>query len=215
VTGVDHDKGHIEAARALAADKGVDNLSFEIGDALRLPFDDCTFEAVYENDLFTHLAQNAVGAAHEAYRLLRAGGILAARDVAVESVVWGNQSEPIKELDRLMIAWQRERGSDVTLGKRLPAILREAGFKHTIKSVSADSKGDPESVRSHAQITLKLLDGPFGKAILDNRWGDRTTIERLKGAIRAWGEHSDSFFANVHVEVIGWKEVQAGDMPRY
>jgi hypothetical protein len=28
-------------------------------------------------------------------------------------------------------------------------------------------------------------------------------IERLKGAIRAWGEHPDSFFANVHVEVIG------------
>ena len=206
VIGIDHDKKHIQAARAMAVDNGVDNISFEIGDALNLPFDNCAFEAVYENDLFTHLAQNAVRAAREAYRLLKEGGILAARDVDVQSAVWGNQSEPIKELDRLMIAWQRERGSDVTLGKRLPAILREAGFIHIGKSVSADSKGDPESVQSHTQITLNLLDGPFGKAILDNGWGDKATVERLKGAIRAWGGHPDSFFANVHVEVIGWKE---------
>jgi hypothetical protein len=50
-----------------------------------------------------------------------------------------------------------------------------------------------------------LLDGPFGRAIVEQRWADPTTVERLKDSIRAWGEHPDAFFANVHVEVIGWK----------
>jgi hypothetical protein len=99
----------------------------------------------------------------------------------------------------------QKRGSDITLGKRLPAILRKCGFIRTIKSVSADTKGSPEEVRSHAEIMIFMLDGPFGKAIVDNGWADRRTVERLKENIMEWGEHPDAFFANIHVEVIGWK----------
>jgi hypothetical protein len=104
-----------------------------------------------------------------------------------------------------MIAWQRHRGSDITLGKRLPEIVRQAGFSGAIKSVSADTKGNPESVRSHADMTVSLLDGPFGHAILENEWAEPDTVERLKDGIQAWAGHPDAFFANVHVEVICWK----------
>jgi hypothetical protein len=104
-----------------------------------------------------------------------------------------------------MVAWQRSRGSDITIGKRLPEILREAGFTGALKSVSADTKADPEAVRSHAQTTIFLLDGPLGQDILENGWADGAAIERLKRSILEWGEHPDAFFANVHVEVIGWK----------
>jgi SAM-dependent methyltransferase len=205
VTGIDHDAVHIEAARALAAERGVTNATFQVGNVLLLPFEDGTFVAVFENNVFTHLSQDAVRAAVEAYRVLKPGGFLAARDVDAEAVVWGHRTDPIKELDRLFVAWHHSRGSDITLGKRLPAILREAGFGGTIKSVSADTKGDPEATRSHAEITLSLLDGPFGRDIVDKDWADRRTVERLKESIREWGEHPDAFFANVHVEVIGWK----------
>jgi hypothetical protein len=49
------------------------------------------------------------------------------------------------------------------------------------------------------------LEGLFGRDIVDKGWGDEATVERLKASIQAWGEHPDAFFANVHVEVIGWK----------
>lgn len=205
VTGIDHDRTHIEAARALAAERGVTNVTFQTGDALAVRFEDETFDAAFENNVFTHLAQNAVGAASEVYRVLKPGGFFAARDVDVDSVVWGHLIDPLKQLDRLFIAWHQSRGSDITLGKRLPAILREAGFTDTVKSVSADTKGNPEEVRSHAAITVSLLDGPFGQAIVDKGWGDKSVVEHLKESIRAWGEHPDAFFANVHVEVVGWK----------
>ena len=205
VTGIDHDAQHIDAARALAAERGVTNVTFETGDALSLPFEDVTFDAAFENDLLTHLSQDAVRAAKEVYRALKPGGLFAARDVDADSVVWGHQTESIKQLDRLFIAWHQSRGSDIALGKRLPEILREAGFTATLKSVSADTKGDPNATRSHAKITLFLLNGPFGRDILDKGWADRPTIERLKESIQEWGEHPDAFFANLHVEVIGWK----------
>lgn len=118
----------------------------------------------FENNVFVHLSQTAVQAAREAYRMLKPRGFFAARDADVDSVVWGHFDESLKQLDKLFAAWHRSRGSDISLGKRLPAILREAGFGSTLKSVSADTKGDPQAVRSHAQITRSLLDGPFGKA---------------------------------------------------
>jgi hypothetical protein len=49
------------------------------------------------------------------------------------------------------------------------------------------------------------LDGPFGQDIVEKGWVDQSVVERLKENIREWGEHPDAFFANVHVEVIGWK----------
>jgi ubiquinone/menaquinone biosynthesis C-methylase UbiE len=205
VTGIDHDRENIEAARALAANRGMTNVTFQMGDALSLSFEGDTFEAVFENDVFTHLAQDAARAAREAYRVLKPRGFFAARDVDADSVVWGNLSDSIKLLDKLFIAWHESRGSDITIGKRLPTILRDAGFTHTIKSVSADTKGSPEETRSHADITISLLDGAFGRDIVDKGWASESMVARLKESIRVWGEHPDAFFANVHVEVIGWK----------
>jgi ubiquinone/menaquinone biosynthesis C-methylase UbiE len=211
VIGVDYDAAHVKAARALAAERGVTNVTFQGGDATALQFEDSTFDAASENDLFTHLSQNATRAAREVYRVLRPGGFFGARDVDAEAVVWGHLTDPIKQLDELMMAWQRSRGSDITLGKRLPAILRQAGFTHTVKSVSADTQGDAEAVRAHARIMVSLLDGPLGRDALANGWTDEATLEQLKASILAWAEHPDAFFANVHVEVVGWKPGRSGD----
>jgi SAM-dependent methyltransferase len=205
VTGVDHDAAEIDAARALAAERGITNVTFQTGNALALGFQEGTFDAAFENNLFVHLSQNAVRAAKQVYRVLKPGGVFGARDANSDAVVWGNPIEALKELDALFYRWHQSRGSDIALGKRLPTILREAGFTDTIKSVSADTKGTPASTRAHAEITIFLLDGPFGRDVVDKGWADQATVEYLKDSIREWGEHPDAFFANVHVEVIGWK----------
>jgi ubiquinone/menaquinone biosynthesis C-methylase UbiE len=205
VTGVDHDAAEIESARALAAEQGISNVTFQMGNALALAFQDSVFDAAFENNLFVHLSENAGQAAREVYRVLKPGGLFGARDADSDAVVWGHSIEALKQLDALFYRWHQSRGSDIALGKRLPAILRKAGFAGTIKSVSADTKGTPKSTRDHAEITVFLLDGPFGRDIVDRGWADQAMVEHLKDSIRAWGVHPDAFFANVHVEVIGWK----------
>lgn len=205
IIGIDHDQTHIEMAKKLAAERRVANVAFHTGDALSLPFDENIFDAVFENDMFTHLSVQADMAAKEVYRVLKPNGLFAARDVEADAVVWGSKTDLLKELDRLFIDWHQSRGSDITLGKQLPAILRRAGFTNTIKNISADTKGNIKETRSHAEITISLLDGPFGGEIRERGWADKSTVEQLKKSIREWGEHPDAFFANVHVEVIGWK----------
>ena len=205
VTGIDHDAGHLEAAKALAAEQGVSNVSLELGDALSLPFEDATFDAVFENNVFVHLAGNAPAAAAEVRRVLKPGGLFAARDVSAQDVIWARWSEALRRFDELFHLWHELRGSDIDLGKRLPAILREAGFVDAIKSVSADTKGTLEEVQSNAQMMTALLDGPFGSAILTHNWAEADTIDYLKQGIRDWADDPDAFFANVHVEVVAWK----------
>lgn len=205
VTGIDHDYAHIEAAKKLANQQGMIHVTFQTGSALSLPFENGIFDAAFENNVFTHLAEDALLAAREIFRVLKPGGLFAARDVDTDSVVWGHLNDTIRQLDHLFTTWLQSRGSNTTIGKHLPAILREAGFTGTLKSVSADTKGKPDETRSHAGITISLLEGPFGRDIVDKGWVERSTVEKFKESIREWGEHPDAFFANVHVEVVGRK----------
>ena len=108
-TGIDHDAAHVASARALAAERGISNASFLVSDALSLPFEDETFDAAFENNVFIHISEDVVRAAEEVLRVLKPGGLFAARDAGAEAVVWGRANDSTRRLDELMIAWQRSR----------------------------------------------------------------------------------------------------------
>lgn len=83
VTTVDLDTQSIECVRERARQAGkavADRIHFVRGDALRLPFDGQSFDAVFSFDSLHHLpdCDAAVG---EMLRVLRPGGVFAAADV--------------------------------------------------------------------------------------------------------------------------------------
>lgn len=205
VVGLDHDPTHVAMARTLAQERGLDNATFEDGDATTLPYEDDRFDVAFENDVFVHLGSHAVTAAREIHRVLRPSGIFAARDAVVDAALWANQTEPMREFDKLFFRWQAGRGSDLNLGRGLPRIVREAGFEVIGISVSADTKGTEPEVKEHARRMLSLLDGPVGHDAKARGAVDGDGVDRMAAAIRRWGSRPDSFFANVHVEVIGRK----------
>jgi SAM-dependent methyltransferase len=81
VTGVDLSPGFIDAAAYLTARCGLsDRVTFQVGDALHLPFEDGTFDAVF----LQHVAMNVEDRAAlyaEVHRSLAPGGRLASYDV--------------------------------------------------------------------------------------------------------------------------------------
>ena len=120
VTGVDHDRVHVVQARERAVGAGAINLTYQVGDVRTLPFPDASFDVAFENNVFMHLAPDALQAVHEARRVLVPGGLLAARDVDAGSVVWGQGNPAIREFDGLFGRWHESRGSDIGFGRRLP-----------------------------------------------------------------------------------------------
>ena len=81
VTGVDLSPGFIDAATYLTVRCGLsDRVAFQVGDALHLPFDDASFDAVFLQHVSMNIAdRNALY--KEMHRILAPGGRLATYDL--------------------------------------------------------------------------------------------------------------------------------------
>lgn len=141
VVGVDPSPGFLERARELAAD--LPELSFVEGDAAALPFDDGWADVVVSHTVLCHVAEPAVALA-EASRILRPGGRLAVfdGDYATTTVATG----PADPLQACVQACLETVVHDPWLARRLPALLRDAGF--------ADMR-----LRGHSYVEAPSSDG--------------------------------------------------------
>jgi SAM-dependent methyltransferase len=127
VVGVDLSRELLRAAREWSAPHHP-NLRFVEGDALDLPLADGTFDFAYSRLLYQHLPE-PVRAAREALRVLRAGGRLVVVDVdAAWQSIWP-ACPAFDRLNALACEAQAAAGGDRFIGRRLPAVLQEAGFR--------------------------------------------------------------------------------------
>lgn len=87
VTAVDHAPGIVEQARAYAAERGLDNMSFAVADVHALDFPDDTFCVVHAHQVLQHVG-DPVRALREMRRVTRPGGIVAVRDSDYGAFTW-------------------------------------------------------------------------------------------------------------------------------
>jgi len=206
VVGVDYDVHHIEAARRLAAEHGVTNVTFDVGDIYALPYDDASFDAAVESSVFIHLGRH-VEAAREVYRMLKPGGVLLTSDTCMDGTVTGPPMGAIREAYRFFHRWHRSRGCDLTIGKRMPSILRRAGFDHIEIGASSDWKAGPQAVAEHARLLGGLFEpgGGIRATALERGWTDEARMDRIAAGWRAWAADPDAFVVFVMVELVARK----------
>lgn len=80
VVGLDLAATMVSEARARAAKRGLDRVSFVVGDAMKLPFEDGRFDAAYTIDSMKHWPDRALGL-REMFRVLKPGGHLLAMEL--------------------------------------------------------------------------------------------------------------------------------------
>ena len=119
-------------ARAYLAAAGVTNWRPVRANAMATGLAPASVDFVYARYLFQHLP-DPTGAAREAARVLRPGGVLAVFDVDDALVILDPPPAPTVAPinDRLEAAHRAEqaaRGGNRLIGRRLPHILRDAGF---------------------------------------------------------------------------------------
>lgn len=96
VTGIDMVPAMLEEARTLQARKGLQNLSWELGEATKLPFEDDAFSLVVSRYSFHHLLEPAQ-VLKEMTRVCRRGGRVAVADVTPEA----DKAQAYDELEKL------------------------------------------------------------------------------------------------------------------
>ncbi len=206
VVGIDLYEPRLEQARALAAERGADNVSFQVASVYELPFDDDTFDAAFENGMLEHV-DDPEKAAREIHRVLRHGGVFGSRDVDNDGRLWGSLPPMLKGLPDFLRALRSFQGHNFFLGKELRGLLRRAGFENVVASASVDSDGTTEAMMRITGQLVGVISAPETRQIaLDHQLIDEATLKQWVVAMREWGAHPDAFHARIHCEAVGWKE---------
>ncbi|MBO6782266.1 MAG: methyltransferase domain-containing protein [Alphaproteobacteria bacterium] len=157
VVGVDQLEPFLERARELAAD--LDNVSFRQADARALPFDDASFDVVVLHTLLTHVP-GPEDVLADVHRVLRPGGQVAIYDGDFTTMtVATSDADP---LQACIDAFVEGNVHDRWLVRRLPTLLREAGF-------------EPGPTRSHGHLDTEVSQ-------LTRGWTERGALY-----MRQWG----------------------------
>jgi ubiquinone/menaquinone biosynthesis C-methylase UbiE len=127
IVGVDHSPALLDIARRLTADEGLtDNVTYQTGDAHRLPFRDDQFDLVTLHTLISHV-DDPPQVLREARRVVRPGGVVAIFDGDYASLTFAYPDHPLartveEKLMQLIVANPR-------VMRDMPRLLNEAGLE--------------------------------------------------------------------------------------
>jgi SAM-dependent methyltransferase len=191
IWGVDRDAGVLAlAARRLTALRA---------DAADLPFPSSSFDGVHARLVLRHLPDPARALA-EVRRVLRPGGRVVLADSDDGALVIHPWPEDIARALRAKHESARRRGADPLIGRRLVALLREAGFSNLVARTQVIDTGGVGRA-AFAQVVLAPLAGAIDADLLALE--DQAAAAR---AIQGWAQDESAFGMTTVVGVGGTKD---------
>ena len=196
--GVDLDEAKLALARTEAADAGIDNVEFRMGDVLQRGGEGDRFDVIYMRFLLTHLTDPAAAVAN-AVAQLAPDGVLVVEDIDFS----GHFCYPDSPAFRNYVAWYsdavRGRGADPDIGPRLPGLLADAGLDDVGIHV-VQPAGTTGEVKLLCPITLEAIaDAVLGAGLATNEEFQRTvdelyafaqtdgTVMSIPRIVQSWG----------------------------
>lgn len=122
--------------------QGLPNLTFQQGDAHRIPFDNGTFDVVYGRYILEHV-HDATQVLREVYRVLKPGGRVYFQENTISLVKFYPECPHFDFVWQQFIALQKRLGGDAEIGIKLYFLLKTIGFDH-LQNSFADEVHYPE-----------------------------------------------------------------------
>jgi SAM-dependent methyltransferase len=178
------------------------NLEFVTGDAYALPFDDDTFDVVHAHQTLQHVA-DPVAVLREMRRVAKPGGVVAARDVDYDGIIWFPELPALDAWLRLYGLVHRSNGGEPNAGRRLKAWAREAGFDDVATSASVwNFSDDADREWWGSMWESRVLESAFAEDALAKGLASREHLELISRGWREWADSPDGWLAMPHGELI-------------
>jgi len=206
VTGVDLEQSQLERARENAAKLGLTNVKFGRCDVYELPYQDNLFDAVFSHAMLEHM-HDPLEVLKEMRRVLKPGGLVGIRSIDLAATLISPAEATLTTAYDIWLKYRQHCGGDPFMGRRLRALLREAGFEKTIGSASSETWGTPQLTQSMKSVLKEEFTGPkIAETAIQMGWADQAQMDSAVSALKEWGDHADAFMAIVWCEAVGWKE---------
>ena len=202
VVGIDVGAPQIERATALAKEKGVGNVRFQLGNVYELPFPDASFDAALANFVLQHVRE-PLRALKEMRRVLGPGGVVGVTDTDESTRLTAPSTPLVDEMISLMLRVRGEIGSP-RYAFHLRRLLLEAGFARAEAYASAAGFGTPERLRVFAG-TSEILRRPWlVKMVTKHGWADQAKLEAMIAEAQDWAARPDVIHAALNCQAVGW-----------
>ncbi|WP_395243084.1 methyltransferase domain-containing protein [Agromyces sp. MMS24-K17] len=202
VVGVDASSEVVERANGLAATEGVPNVEFRVGDAYALDFPDASFDIVHAHQVLQHLAR-PIDALREWRRVLRPGGIVAARDVDYGGVLSSPSSVGLTRWLDLYHDVHDWNGGEANAGRHLLGWAHAAGFTEVAATGSVWVFASPlEREWWGGAWAERATQSQFAAHAIESGHSNPAELESIAQAWRDWVGDPDGWFLMPHGEII-------------
>lgn len=205
VIGVDIEGAQFAYAQELARTEGIANVSFEIGSAYELPYEDESFDLVFAHATLFHLSDPG-RALREFRRVLKIGGMVGVRDTDYSTWQLEPETPRLAQMRELILGYMQTCGASPTYARRMRSYLVEVGLTRTEAYASCVSNGTPERVQTSAATYLGYLQAPDILITLKEQGMSSDELEAMRAEVQAWSELPDSFELLIWREGLAWRE---------
>ncbi|MEV4534414.1 methyltransferase domain-containing protein [Asanoa sp. NPDC049518] len=200
VTAIETAPPALDAARAVAAERGVD-IDFAVEDVHALSFDDNSFDVVHAHQVLQHVA-DPVTALREMARVCRPGGVVAARDSDYAAFTWWPEVPALSEWLDLYRRVARANGGEPDAGRRLLSWARAAGLHDVTATSSTWTFATPEDRAWWGGMWAdRVVGSAIGSRAVELGLASPADLDRLAAGWRRWAEAEDGWFVVLHGEI--------------
>lgn len=203
VVGIDIEATQFADARAIAAERRVDNVEFQVASIYDLPFPDASFDAVFAHTTVEHISRPQA-AFEEVRRVLRSGGVFGIRDPDYGTWRMEPSTPGLRSFAAIVQRVQELNGASPNYAPHQRDLLLRAGFTRSEAGASAMGAGSPEAL----EASRIFLEEQFRQPVMIDAAAqcgyDATALQGILEEVTAWSLRPDAFWALMLCHAIAW-----------